>query len=158
MGSEVRRVKRHRMEVDLNMEGHEVKIVTRFSDSTRAGRAACYLNSGEVDKRIALEVALTCVFAPLREAQEGATPDELEESISQSQAVWDGYMNLARQRCKGSSRSKAMAERSPVVVTATEQRTEAEDELPLVVEKDFEGDANDTEDTEPDINLDKEEI
>jgi hypothetical protein len=98
-----RKVRRHRFNVSLNLEGHEINISTRFSDSTRAGRAAGYLNSGEIDKRTGVEIAIACLFAPLREAQEGATRKEIEQSIATSQALWEGYMNLARLRCKGSS-------------------------------------------------------
>ena len=154
MGLNGERVKRHRMKVDLNMEGQEIKIVTRFSDSTRAGRAACYLNSGEIDKRIALEVALTCVFAPLREAQEGATLDELEESIAQSQAVWDGYMNLARQRCKGSSRSKSL----PSIELETDYVNLDEPIEPSIKPAEQTSDGLDSWESATDENLDDEEI
>jgi hypothetical protein len=96
-------VRRHRFNVSLNLEGHPIEVSTRFSETTRAGRAAGYLSSGEIDRRSGVEVAITCLFAPLREAQEGATEDEIEQSIAISQAQWVLYMDMARNRCRGRS-------------------------------------------------------
>jgi hypothetical protein len=93
-------VRRHRFNVSLNLEGHPIEVSTRFSETTRAGRAAGYLSSGEIDRRSGVEVAITCLFAPLREAQEGATEDEVEQSIAISQAQWELYMGMARNRCR----------------------------------------------------------
>jgi hypothetical protein len=93
-------VRRHRFNVSLNLEGHQLDFSTRFSETTRAGKGAAYLGSGEIDRRSGVEVAIASFFAPLHEAQEGATEDELEESIDASYAQLGHYMNMARNRCR----------------------------------------------------------
>jgi hypothetical protein len=114
-------VRRHRFNVSLNLEGHPIEVSTRFSETTRAGRAAGYLSSGEIDRRSGVEVAITCLFAPLREAQEGATEDEVEESIAISQAQWELYMDMARNRCRcGSSRRGAIVKLQPTEAQSVE--------------------------------------
>ncbi len=118
-------VRRHRFNVSLNLEGHQLDLSTRFSETTRAGKGAGYLGSGEIDRRSGVEVAIASFFAPLREAQEGATEDEVEQSIAVSYAQWEHYMNLARLRCRGrASRRGSIAKLQPSDAQPTEKVTE----------------------------------
>lgn len=118
-------VRRHRFNVSLNLEGHQLDVSTRFSETTRAGRAAGYLSSGEIDRRSGVEVAITCLFAPLREAQEGATEDEIEQSIAISQAQWELYMDMARNRCRcRSGKRGATANLQPAEAQSAESISE----------------------------------
>ena len=87
----------------MTLEGHEINVSTRFTCTTRAGQGAKYLNSGEIDKRSGVEVAIACLFSALFQAQEGASEEEIEECLSASYRTWEHYAELARSRFKGRS-------------------------------------------------------
>jgi hypothetical protein len=108
------KVRRHRLKASMNLDGQTLEVSTRFSETTRAGRAAGYLNSGEIDQRTGIEIAIACLFAPLREAQEGANEEEIEDSIAESQTQWEHYMQMALSRCRGrSDKRKTTAKLQP---------------------------------------------
>ena len=106
--------KRERFNVSMILEGHEVKVSTRFTCSTRAGQGAAYLNSGEIDKRTGVEMGIGCLFAALFQAQEGASEEEIEDCLSASHRTWEHYAELARSRFKGRSAREATVKREAV--------------------------------------------
>lgn len=115
------KIRRHRVKVSMNLDGQNLEVSTRFSETTRAGRAAKYLNSGEIDPRTGVEISIACLFTPLEDAQAGANEDEVEQSIAVSQAQWEHYMQMARSRCKGRSiKREATAKLQPSEAHPTE--------------------------------------
>jgi hypothetical protein len=107
------KIRRHRVKVSMNLDGQNLEVSTRFSETTRAGRAAKYLNSGEIDPRTGVEISIACLFTPLEDAQEGATEDEVEQSIAVSEAQWEHYMQMARSRSKGRSTKREATAKLP---------------------------------------------
>ena len=123
--------KRPRLNAQMNFEGHDIEVSKRFSESTRAGQGAGYLNSGEIDKSTGIEIAIACLFAPIRLAQEGATEDEIKDTIAASRTSFEHYMNLAHMRCKGrSSERGATAKLQPTEATPVEQTSKQADKPP----------------------------
>jgi len=43
---------------------YPLKIDTTFRETKPAGLAAKYLNSGEIEPRTGVEIAISCLFAP----------------------------------------------------------------------------------------------
>ena len=76
-----------------------LQIKTSFSEGKPAGQGAKYLNSGEIDVRCGIEIALGCVFAPLGAAANGASYQEVERMVARSRTQFEIYMNLALSRC-----------------------------------------------------------
>jgi hypothetical protein len=89
---------------ESNPKRQRFKISTSFVESKRGGKGAGYLNLGEIDPRTGVEIALGCVFAPLWDAIQGAQEDDVEESIAQSFTQLTHYTELARTRCKASTK------------------------------------------------------
>ncbi len=76
-----------------------LKINTTFVETKPAGLAAQYLNSGEIDTRAGVEIAIRCLFAPLGAAASGASRREVEALIAASRTQFEIYLNLALSRC-----------------------------------------------------------
>ena len=76
------------------------KIDTTFSENISAGMAAKYLNSREILLRDGIEIAISCLFAPIAAAVEGATLSEVEEQCKKSRIQFETYMSLAMSRVK----------------------------------------------------------
>ena len=74
------------------------KLNTTFVDTGGAGKATRFLNNGNITKREGTEIALSCVFAPLALAVEGASIEEVNYGIEQSRALFETYMGLALTR------------------------------------------------------------
>lgn len=74
------------------------KIDTTFSDNISAGVAAKYLNSGEIFLRDGVEIAISCLFAPIGAAVEGETRAEVEARCEVSRMQFETYMKLALSR------------------------------------------------------------
>lgn len=71
---------------------------TTFSENIAAGIAAKYLNSGEIVVRDGIEIAISCLFAPLGAAIEGASREEVEERCEISRTLLETYISLALTR------------------------------------------------------------
>lgn len=78
---------------------HRLVIDTRYSETTPVGLAVKYLNSREVRLRDALEVAISCYYAPLAAAIEGATQEEVMAYIERSRTQFEVNCGLALSRC-----------------------------------------------------------
>ncbi len=80
----------------------KLKINTTFSENISAGIAAKYLNSEEIVTRDGIEMAISCLYAPIGAAVNGATRDEVEERCKLSRTLLETYINLALTRVKNS--------------------------------------------------------
>ncbi|NJO94388.1 MAG: hypothetical protein HC820_08725 [Hydrococcus sp. RM1_1_31] len=79
---------------------YRLKLDTKFIESIPAGQAAKFLNSGEIDLRTGVEIAIACLFAPLGAAIDGASLSEVERLIAISHTQMETYFALARGRCQ----------------------------------------------------------
>jgi len=79
---------------------YRLKLDTKFVESIPAGLAAKFLNSGEIDLRAGVEIAIACLFAPLGAAIDGASQSEVEKLIAASHTQMETYFALARSRCQ----------------------------------------------------------
>jgi hypothetical protein len=79
---------------------YRLKLDTKFVESIPAGLAAKFLNSGEIDLRAGVEIAIACLFAPLGAAIDGASPSEVERLIAASRTQTETYFALALSRCQ----------------------------------------------------------
>jgi ABC-type arginine transport system permease subunit len=79
---------------------YRLKLDTKFIESIPAGQAAKFLNSGEIDLRTGVEIAIACLFAPLGAAIDGATQSEVERLIAISHTQMETYFALALSRCQ----------------------------------------------------------
>lgn len=77
-----------------------VKIDTTFIDTKPAGLAAKYLNSGEIDLRAGVEIAISCLFAPLGAVINGANRQEVEGIVAASRTQFEVFCALALNRCQ----------------------------------------------------------
>lgn len=79
---------------------YRLKLDTKFVESIPAGLAAKFLNSGEIDLRAGVEIAIACLFAPLGAAIDGASQSEVEKLIAVSRTQMETYFVLALSRCQ----------------------------------------------------------
>ena len=84
---------------------YPLKIDTTFRETKPAGLAAKYLNSGEIDLRAGVEIAISCLFAPLEAAINGASCQEVEGIIAASRTQFEVFSALALNRCQENSYS-----------------------------------------------------
>jgi hypothetical protein len=84
---------------------YPLKIETTFIESIPAGLAAKFLNSGEIDLRAGVEIAIASLFAPLGAAIDGASPSEVERLIAISHTQMETYFALALSRCQKNTAS-----------------------------------------------------
>ena len=77
-----------------------ININTSFSENKSAGIAAKFLNSGEIFLRDGIEIAISCLFAPLGAAVEGASPSAVKKRCEISRMQFETYMNLAMSRAE----------------------------------------------------------
>lgn len=76
----------------------KLNINTSFSINKGAGLAMKYLNSGEIPLRQGIELALSCLFAPLGVAIIGGSIDDVKDRCELSRSLFEAYINLALQR------------------------------------------------------------
>ena len=76
-----------------------LKLNTTFIENKPAGLAAKYLNSGEIDVRTGIEIAIGCLFAPLGAAISGSNRKEVDALIQTSRTQFEIYLSLALSRC-----------------------------------------------------------
>jgi hypothetical protein len=81
------------------LKQYRLKIDTKFSETKPAGLATKYLNSGEIDQRAGVEIAIACLFAPLGATLSGASRLEIEKLIAASRTQSETYFALALNRC-----------------------------------------------------------
>ncbi|GFE72212.1 hypothetical protein [Chroococcus sp. FPU101] len=79
---------------------YPLKIETTFIETKPAGLAAKYLNSGEIQLRAGVEIAIACLFAPLGAALSGASRKDIEQLIAISRTQSETYFALALNRCQ----------------------------------------------------------
>lgn len=115
-----------------------VKIDTTFIDTKPAGLAAKYLNSGEIDLRAGVEIAISCLFAPLGAVINGANRQEVEGIVAASRTQFEVFCALALNRCQEHCYSGVRSTPSPKTSFAVSAASE------------FDADEN--------INFDNEEI
>ncbi|WP_250126315.1 hypothetical protein [Chroococcidiopsis sp. CCMEE 29] len=84
---------------------YPLKIDTTFIETKPAGLAAKYLNSGEIQPRAGVEVAISCLFAPLGAAINGASRQEVEGLVAASRTQFEVFCALALNRCQENSYS-----------------------------------------------------
>lgn len=77
------------------MERVRLSIETSFNQSQNAAIAAKYLKEGEIPMKEGIEIALSCLFAPLGAASEGASVERIKSLIQTSRVQFETYMNLA---------------------------------------------------------------
>ncbi|CAA9569569.1 hypothetical protein AVDCRST_MAG81-1446 [uncultured Synechococcales cyanobacterium] len=82
---------------------YPLKIDTSFTDTKPAGLAAKYLNSGEIHPRAGIEIAISCLFAPLGAAINGASRQEVEGIVAASRTQFEVFCALALSRCQEKS-------------------------------------------------------
>ena len=87
---------------------HRVVVDTRFFETTPAGLAAKYLNSGEIKVRDGVATAIACVFAALGGAIHGLSEKEVESIIERSRTQFEIYCALARSRCLLSNKDQEL--------------------------------------------------
>jgi hypothetical protein len=80
-----------------------LKINTSFIETKPAGLATKYLKSGEIDLRMGIELAISCLFAPIGAAVNGATRSEVETMIASSRTQFELCLTLALSRCQDKS-------------------------------------------------------
>ena len=108
----------------------KLKIETSFSENRGAAIAVEYLNSGEITLRDGLEVALSCLFAPLGAAAKGASQSEVKSRREISRTIFETYMNLAMSRAEVNETEKSCT--TEVEAHVTRGDTKFEDSTPTV--------------------------
>jgi len=103
---------------------YPLKIDTTFRETKPAGLAAKYLNSGEIEPRTGVEIAISCLFAPLGAATNGASRQEVEAIVAASRTQFEVFCALALSRCEeklhSEVRSLTTSKTSVAVSTAEE--------------------------------------
>lgn len=103
---------------------YPLKIDTTFRETKPAGLAAKYLNSGEIDPRAGVEIAISCLFAPLGAAITGASSQEVEGIVAASRTQFEVFCALALNRCQENSysdvRSTLSSPKTSVAVNTVE--------------------------------------
>jgi len=84
---------------------YPLTIDTTFAETKPAGLAAKYLNSGEIYPRAGVEIAISCLFAPLGAAISGVSRQEVEGIIAASRTQFEVFCALALSRCQENSGS-----------------------------------------------------
>ncbi len=79
-----------------------LKIDTTFVETKPAGLGAKYLNSGEIDTRAGIEIAIGCLFAALGAAECGASRKKIENLSAIARTQLEVYLSLALTRCNES--------------------------------------------------------
>lgn len=79
---------------------YRIRIDTTFSENKSAGVGARYLNSGELTKRDAIEIACTCLFAPVGGANAGESLEKIKARQAVSRAIFETWMCLALSRAE----------------------------------------------------------
>ena len=74
----------------------KVELNARYQDDSPQGLGVTYLNSGEMDLRQGVGLAVATLFSPLGAIQSGATPEEVERQIAYAERVFQNHMSLAR--------------------------------------------------------------
>lgn len=85
------------------MERVRFSFEATFSPSQNAALAAKYLTSGEMAQGKEIEIALSCLFAPLGAASEGASANKVKSLIETSRIQFETYMSLALCRLENHS-------------------------------------------------------
>ncbi len=79
---------------------YRVKVDTTFSENKSAGVGARYINSGEMTIRDAIEIACTCLFAPIGGAAAGESISKVKARQEISRTIFETYMSLALSRAE----------------------------------------------------------
>ncbi len=110
----------------------KLKIETSFSENRGAAIAVEYLNSGEITLRDGLEVALSCLFAPLGAAAKGASQSEVKSRREISRTIFETYMNLAISRAEIEETETSCTTEVEAEAHFTRGDTKLEDSTPTV--------------------------
>ncbi len=78
----------------------ELIIDTRFSGNKDVAIALTYLKSGEINLRSGIEIALSCLFAPIGAAVGGSSLSAVKARCEVSKMQLETYLNLALSRVK----------------------------------------------------------
>ena len=144
---------------------YKVKINTTFSENKSAGVGARYLNSGEITARNAIEIACTCLFAPIGGATAGESLEKVKARQAVSRAIFENYMNLALSRVEISEselEDLAAQENNFLPTTDTSPIIENQQQSLMELEETFENSSNlavaNKEEILTEINFDDEEF
>lgn len=75
-----------------------LKFDCQFKYNLREALGIRYVNCGEIDRKSAVGMALSCLYAPIYTAIEGGSLSEIEQQIAASRTQFEFYMMQALNR------------------------------------------------------------
>lgn len=98
---------------------------TTFVGHSPQGEAVAYLNSGELDQRNGVGLAIAALFSPLGAMQQGCSQSEVRARIEECRRIAEGYWQsaLVRAEIEPLSNNKPEVRKTPSVPQCDEYDT-----------------------------------